>query len=333
MKKMFFACLSSALFFLSCKKNNDNPPQDPVQTITAISPSSGPKNTLVTITGTGFGTTATALKIFFNGVQGTIQSATDLQITATVPTGAGTGAVKVEKNSVQATGPVFTYQLNGTVTTIAITGAITSLNHPSGIVRDASGNLFVCDRDNHRIIKITSAGVGTVFAGGTMGFANGTGTVAQFNQPYAIAMDASGNFYVGDRINHAIRKITSAGVVTTLAGNGIAGNADGTGNAAKFNEPLGVTVDAAGNVYVADYINGALRKVTPAGVVTTLYSIPLLFGVAADATGNIYCAEYGNHQVSKYSSTGVYSVIAGRLEQAEIQMVQALLPNLIFRQG
>jgi hypothetical protein len=113
-----------------------------------------------------------------------VQTATNTTINATVPAGAGTGAVKVEKSpTVQVTGPVFTYQPIGTVTTIALTGAVTTLNHPSGIVRDASGNFFVCDRDNHRIVKITSAGVTSVFAGsGTPGFTNGTGTAAQFNK-------------------------------------------------------------------------------------------------------------------------------------------------------
>ena len=146
----------------------------------------------------------------------------------------------MEKNSVQITGPIFTYQGNGTVATFAGssqgyadgTGTAARFNILSGIVKDATGNLFACDRDNNRIRKITPAGVVTTFAGGTMGFADGTGTAAQFNQPYAITIDASGNFYVGDRINHAIRKITAAGVVTTLAGNGTAGNQNGTGSAA-----------------------------------------------------------------------------------------------------
>lgn len=312
MKQILFTLFGSMVLLVSCKKDDTPAPAEPSPTITAISPATGPKNTVVTITGTNFGTSTSALKVYFNGVQGTVQTATATSITATVPAGASTGAVKVQKNSVQATGPVFTYLGNGSVTTLTLTGAVTSLTHPSGIVRDAAGNLFVCDRDNHRILKITTAGDATVFAGGTVGFTNGTGTAAQFNQPYSITIDASGNLYVGDRINNAIRKISPAGVVTTLAGNGTPGFADGTGSAARFSEPLGVTVDASGNVYVADYINNALRKVTPAGVVTTLASVSTIFGVAVDAAGNIYCAQYTNQVVSKYSSTGVYSVIAGQ---------------------
>lgn len=312
MKKKLLLCVSSIAFFMSCKKDETTPPiPEPSPTITAISPSSGPKNTVVTITGTNFGTAASALKVYFNGVQGTVQTAASTTLTAVVPAGASTGAVKVEKNGVQVTGPVFTYHGTGMTTTVNLTGAATTLNHPSGIAKDAAGNLFVCDRDNHRILKITPAGVSSVFAGGTMGFVNGTGAAAQFNQPYAITIDASGNFYVGDRINHAIRKITAAGVVTTLAGNGSAGFTNGTGGAASFAEPLGVAVDAAGNVYVADYLNGAIRKVTSAGVVTTVTNVSQVFGIAVDASGNIYFTEYGFHRVSKYSSAAVYSVIAG----------------------
>jgi sugar lactone lactonase YvrE len=313
LKQFAMVAFCSTLIFSSCKKDDTPAPTpEPSPTVTAISPSSGPKNTVVTITGTNFGTSTTALKVYFNGVQGTIQTATATEITATVPVSAGTGAVKVEKNSVQVTGPVFTYQGNGTVASLTLTGAATTLNHPSGIVKDASNNLFVCDRDNHRIVKITPAGVTSVFAGGTMGFANGTGSAAQFNQPYTIAIDGSGNFYVGDRMNHAVRKITPAGVVTTLAGNGTAGFANGTGSAAMFNEPLGLAIDASGNVYVADYINSALRKITTAGVVSTLSSITNIFGITIDAAGNIYCAQYGHHVVSKYSSTGVYTLVAGQ---------------------
>lgn len=308
----FIPALLLLLIVPSCKKNDTPPPAEPAPTISAISPLSGPKNTVVTITGTGFGTSSAALKIYFNGTQGTIQTATDNTITATVPAGAGTGSVKVEKNSVQVTGPVFTYQGNGWTSTFSLSGTASVLNHPSGIVKDAGGNFFICDRDNHRIIRLTSAGAATVVAGsGIAGFADGTGTAAQFNQPYCITMDASGNLFVGDRINNAIRKITPAGVVTTLAGNGTAGNQNGTGSAARFAEPLGITIDGAGNLYVADYLNNQIRKVTPSGVVTTVTAVSQVFGIVSDNTGNLYFTEYSVNKVSKYSSSGVYSVIAG----------------------
>jgi serine/threonine protein kinase, bacterial len=322
MKKTLSVLAGILLLAQSCKKDDTPvPTPDPVQTIASISPTNGPKNTIVTITGTDFGTNTSALKVYFNGVQGTVQTATGTTITATVPTAAGTGAVKVEKNGTLVTGPVFTYQGVGYVSTFAGgsggyadgTGLAAQFNLPSGIVKDAAGNFFVCDRDNHKIRKITPAGVVTTFAGSTAGLQDGTGAAAKFNQPYCITIDASGNLYVGDRINHAIRKITAAGVVTTLAGNGTAGNTNGTGAAASFNEPLGVAADASGNIFVADYINGLIRKVTPAGVVTTFQNpgATHIFGIAVDAANNLYTTEYANHRIVKYTSAGVATVIAG----------------------
>ena len=108
-------------------------------------------------------------------------------------------------------------------------------------------------------------GTVTTFAGGVNGSTDGTGADARFNSPYGVAVDGDGNVYVADRANHTIRKITPAGVVTTLAGAaGSSGSADGTGAVARFNYPDGVAVDGGGNVYVADYANHAIRKVTPA---------------------------------------------------------------------
>lgn len=294
--------LVTVLFLSSCKKDDNPPPPEPAPTLTTISPTSGPKNTVVTISGTNFGTNAAALKVFFNGIQGAVQTATNVQITATVPAGASTGAVKVEKNGVQVTGPEFTYQGYGWTSTLALSGTATNLNHPSGITKDASGNLYVCDRDNHRIVKITVSGVTSVFAGsGTAGFINGTGTAAQFNQPYCITTDASGNFFVGDRMNHAIRKITSAGVVTTLAGNGSPGSTDATGSAASFSEPLGITITNAGNIFVADYGNQKIRKVTPAGVVTTAVNGYMCFGIGSDAANNLAFTNYFQNRVFRVS--------------------------------
>lgn len=302
-KQFAMAALCSSIIFSSCKKDDTPAPTPvPAHTVTAISPITGPKNTVVTITGTNFGTSAAALKVYFNGMQATVQTATDTQITTIVPSGASTGAVKVEKNSAQVSGPVFTYQGKGWVSSLTLSGAATSFNRPSGIARDASGNLYVCDRDNHRIVKITASGVTSVFAGsGTAGFTNGTGTAAQFDQPYCIVADASGNFYVGDRMNNAIRKITPAAVVTTLAGNGTGGSVDGTGSAASFAEPLGIAITSAGNLYVADYGNQKIRKVTQAGVVTTVITGYMAFGVAIDAANVIYFTNYFQNRVFKFT--------------------------------
>jgi hypothetical protein len=136
---------------------------------------------------------------------------------------------------------------------------------------DAAGNLYVTDSGSYTIRKITPAGVVTTLAGtaGVTGSTDGPGASALFNVPLAITADTAGNLYVSDTLNRTIRKITSAGVVSTLAGTaGMSGSDDGTGAAARFQQPLGIAADAAGNVYVADDV--VIRKITPAGVVTTV---------------------------------------------------------------
>jgi sugar lactone lactonase YvrE len=296
------AILISTLLFSCKKESTPAPAPEPDPTLSAISPSEGPKNTLVTIRGTRFGTSTAALKVYFNNVQATIQTATDTAVTVLVPVNAGTGVVKLEKNGKTLTGPSFTYQGNGWVSSMTLTGAATTLNSPSGITRDPGGNLILCDRDNHRILKITPAGLTTVLAGsGIAGFTNGSGTAAQFNQPYSIVADASGNFYVSDRMNNAIRKITSAGVVTTLAGNGTGASVDGTGSAASFAEPLGIALTSTGNLYVTDYATQKIRKITMAGVVTTAITGYMAFGMVADASNVIYFTNYFQNRIYKFT--------------------------------
>lgn len=328
MKMKFMAlCLMAGMFVLpSCKKDKETTPEPtPVTppTVRTISPSAGPQNTLVTISGTDFGTNTAVLRVYFNNVQATVQSLNDTLITALVPVNAGTGTVKVEKSSRSVNGPSFEYYVTSRVLTFAGNAqgfadgnaATSQFNMTSGVVRDASGNLFVCDRDNHRIRKITPAGMVSTFAGSSStGLTDGTGTAARFNQPYCIAIDASGNLYVGDRMNHAIRKITPAAVVTTLAGTGTPGDVDGNGSIARFNEPLGIAVDPSGLIYVADYINQKIKKVTQAGVVTTFQN-KLAFGLACDASGNIYATGYSNNDVYKYSPSGTLTPIAGAVGQ------------------
>jgi hypothetical protein len=215
---------------------------------------------------------------------------------------------------------------NRTVGSTDGTGTNATFNTPQGIAVDSTGNVYVGERNNYRIRKITPAGVVSTFAGTTFGYLDGSGVAARFNDPHGITVDSAGNVYVADVRNHCIRKITSSGVVTTLAGQTTSGYLDGTGTNAQFNEPYAVAVDSLGNVYVSDYFNFRIRKITPAGVVTTfvgngtssfldgtgtnaIISNPL--GLEVDLADNIYLADYSNHRIRKITPAGVVTTLAG----------------------
>ncbi|WP_316814168.1 phosphodiester glycosidase family protein [Pedobacter heparinus] len=151
------------------------------------------------------------------------------------------------------------------------TSLASKFNNPEGVVFDSGGNMFVCDRDNNVIRKMTTAGTVSVFAGsstGLPGFVNGTGTAAKFDSPIKLTIDASNNLYVCDRDNGAIRKITAAGVVTTFAGDGTTGFANGAAASARFNWPIDLCIASDGTVYVADSRNHKIRKIS-GGTVST----------------------------------------------------------------
>ena len=196
--------------------------------------------------------------------------------------------------------------------------------YPEGVAVDSATNVYVADTWNHTIRKVTPAGEVTTLAGlaGTIGSADGTGSAARFYYPEGVAVDSAGNVYVGDAYNQTIRKVTPAGVVTTLAGlAGSPGSADGTNSAARFDQASGVAVDTNGNLYVADWGNHTIRKVTPVGtnwVVTTLAGLAgssgstdgtgsaarFNFGgnggaVAMDSAGNLYVPDWSNHTIRK----------------------------------
>lgn len=152
-------------------------------------------------------------------------------------------------------------------------GATARFGRPRGIAIDGQGNFYVADELNSNIRRITPTGAVSTLTGtaGTPGSTDGNGTAARFGAPRALAADGAGNVYVADTDNHTIRKISPTGMVTTLAGRaGERGKADGPAGTARFSEPRGIAVDAAGTIYVADTGNGAIRQITPDGLVTTI---------------------------------------------------------------
>jgi sugar lactone lactonase YvrE len=167
------------------------------------------------------------------------------------------------------------------------TGSDARFFAPAAVATDSGGNVYVADTDNHTIRKVSPTGVVTTVAGlaGVFGNLDGIGGAARFDNPKGVAIDRAGNVYVADTYNETIRKITPAGMVTTLAGSpGIVGSTDGRGSAARFSRPSGVATGSGGTVYVADTDNHTIRKITPTGTVTTVAGLAGAFG-DADGTG------------------------------------------------
>ena len=195
---------------------------------------------------------------------------------------------------------------------------------PYGLARDAAGNFYVSDAgDNNLIRKIAPDGSVTTLAGGAEGFADGVGAAAAFNTPSGVVLDAGGNLYVADTGNNAIRKIDPRGKVTTIAGDGTAGLRDGPAAQARFNGPLGLDVDKAGNIYVADTYNDAVRRISPNGVATTIAggrgvgfadgtSDAAMFdtpcNVLLDGEGNLIVADTHNNAIRKIVLKGAAEV-------------------------
>ncbi len=219
--------------------------------------------------------------------------------------------------------------LSGNVSTVAGTGTngfadgpatTAQFDYPNGVAVDGTGNVYVAELGG-RIRKIDLSGNVTTLAGtGTQGFADGPATTAQFSSPTGVAVDTTGNVYVADTGNSRVRKIDSSGNVSTVAGTGTQGFADGPATTAQFSSPRGVAFDAIGNVYVADTGNSRVRKIDSSGNVITLagtgtsgfadgpattaqFDSPA--GVTFDGTGNIYVADMANNRIRKVDTVVV----------------------------
>ncbi len=228
----------------------------------------------------------------------------------------------------------------GFITTLAGTGTFgfngdemqantSQVNFPTdGLLVDASGNIFFSDTYNHRIRKVSPSGVISTIAGTGVAGYNGdniSAASAQLNLPYGLALDATGNLYVADGQNHRIRKISTTGVITTVAGTGVAGyNGDNIpATSATLNDPQGFAIDAAGNLYISDSYNNRIRKVNKnTGIITTVVgtgsagyngdNIPATsaqirssVSITFDAAGNLFIADLGNHRVRKVNNVGI----------------------------
>lgn len=190
-------------------------------------------------------------------------------------------------------------------------------NYPSFVVTDTGGNLYIADTSNNKIRKITPSGTVSTFAGsGTKGFADGPALVAAFNGISGMVFDKAGNLYANDFLNHRIRKITPLGMVTTLAGNGTVGAADGMGEKATFSALRGLTIDDNENLYALD--KDMVRKITPAGLVTTFVvdnTVDLnkrgFLDLVFDKEGNLLVTAVGDHKVKTISPSGIITDFAG----------------------
>ena len=252
--------------------------------------------------------------------------------------------------------PPFTYQwlFNGSpinsqwlIATVAGTGSggylgdgaaavAAKLNGPETVVLDSHGNLYIADGANHRIRKVDTNGVITTVAGTlTNGYSGDSGpaTNARLYYPSGVAVDTNGNLYIADSENHRIRKVNTSGVISTLAGTGTSGFSGdgGQGTSARLNYPTSLALDTSGNLYIADYGNNRVRKLSPGGIISTLagngvggYSAnggpataaKLAFpsGVFVDAAGTVYIADTYNQCVRKVATNGIITTVAGNGE-------------------
>lgn len=331
MKKII--TLFSLLLLLSCSKDEDNKEATPRLQITSISPAIGPKNTPVTIVGSGFSAVSSENTVTINGKVCPVINSIATQLTVSIPPGAGSGKIKVTVGNANAESSDFDFVTTTTVTTIAGgasgfadgQGSAARFDLASDIKIDNEGNLFVVDTRNNKIRKVSPTGLVTTIAGSINGLEDGQGILAKFSFPNGIAIDSEGILFISEGGSSTIRRISLTGFVRTHAGSFPSGFANGRTENAKFDGPRGMTVDASGNVFIVDMFNYKIRKISINGDVTTIagstrgftdgqglnsqFDLPT--AVVSDGAGNLFVTDLGNHKIRKITPNGSVSTLAG----------------------
>lgn len=215
------------------------------------------------------------------------------------------------------------------------TGSAARFNNPEGLAADSAGNLYIAEAPSAVLRKVTPQGVVTTLAGGrgTVGSADAAGTAARFNDPSRLVADVNGTLYVTDSGNSAVRRVTAAGVVSTVAGDGTCGSVDGLAALARFCKPRGIALDNKGVLWVADSGNHTLRRIAPDGTVSTVAGTVGVCGtrdgrgnqaqfcdpqdVGVDTWGNVYVVDTGNSTIRMVNDKGEVSTLAGQAGRCE----------------
>jgi hypothetical protein len=344
MNKYLFLLVIGSLGFLSfiftgCKKDETGSEHAPV--INSVVPLSGTKGTIVTVTGNGFGTDPVKISVLLNGKSVLITELVPNQLKFRVPAKAGTGLVSVVVNGNAASGPMFEFIYTITVSLLSGQPGVAGFangpagsalfNTPRGITIDENDNIYVADELNHRIRKVTPGGTAITFAGSdAQGHLDGTSVAAMFNSPHDIDLDRlNGFFYVADKLNHTVRRISTGGDVTTAVGiPGSPGFVDAPGLSARLNSPTGIALEGEQlNLYIADAGNHCIRKMDEFEVVTTFagsmvdgqqdgvgtaakFSLP--FDITWDSSGYLFVTDQVNNNVRRIvKNTRNVTTVAG----------------------
>ncbi len=332
MRKYIIFLLSGMVYFftLSCKEE-----AEPVIVLSGISPQEGPYDTQVTLSGQNFGVSKSGVEVEVNQRESEIISVTNEKLIIKIPIEAGTGKVVLRINGKTIEGPEFKYILTPVVSSLV--GSPTSafkdgplfsagFGTPYGMAFDASDNLFVCDRTNNSIRKITVDQMSTIAGNGqvTGGYQDGNGVNAKFTWPVGVRTDSQGNLIISDL--SSVRIMNKSGDVSTVAGSMTVGFKDGSGAEAAFTSAEGIGINQNDELYIVDNENSSIRKVTPAGMVTTFagdgtrgfqngvgtsaqFYEP--YGIAMDKSGNFYVGDTFNNRIRKITPDGTVTTYAG----------------------